>query len=120
MLHHAHRAPGYRPHDPRETVLWRAVREHWETLVARARERGAPPPKFVDDEVRAYLACGVPAAGFLRARCGACGFDRVVAFSCKGRGYAKLRNMLTCEAPRRAIVSDVEAVVSRREARDFA
>ncbi|MBU1433289.1 transposase zinc-binding domain-containing protein [Myxococcota bacterium] len=31
-------------------------------------------------------ACGVLSEGFLMARCDACGHDRLVAFSCKGRG----------------------------------
>jgi len=33
-----------------------------------------------------YLACGIFAHGFARARCGDCGHDYFVAFSCKGRG----------------------------------
>ncbi len=37
--------------------------------------------------MRAYLECGVLAHGFLRVHCDACGHDRLVAFSCKGRGF---------------------------------
>ncbi len=37
--------------------------------------------------MRAYLDCGVLAYGFLRVHCDACGHDRLVAFSCKGRGF---------------------------------
>ena len=33
-----------------------------------------------------YLECGIFAHGFARARCGDCGHDYFVAFSCKGRG----------------------------------
>ena len=33
-----------------------------------------------------YLECGIFAHGFARARCGDCGHDFLVAFSCKGRG----------------------------------
>ena len=32
------------------------------------------------------LECGIFAHGFARARCGDCGHDYFVAFSCKGRG----------------------------------
>jgi len=63
------------------------VHEHLETFLARARERDRPVPRFVERELRAYLGCGILAHGFLRVRCEACGLDRVVAFSCKGRGF---------------------------------
>jgi hypothetical protein len=35
---------------------------------------------------RAYHRCGILAHGFARIRCDACAAERVVAFSCKGRG----------------------------------
>lgn len=35
---------------------------------------------------RKYLECGVPSYGFARARCGRCGYDFFVAFSCQTRG----------------------------------
>ena len=35
---------------------------------------------------RKYLECSIFAHGFARARCGDCGHDYFVAFSCKGRG----------------------------------
>ena len=41
----------------------------------------------MERELRAYLACGVLVHGFMRAHCDACGYDRLVAFSCKGRGF---------------------------------
>jgi hypothetical protein len=41
----------------------------------------------VEREFRAYLECGILAHGFLRVHCRDCGFDRLVAFSCKGRGF---------------------------------
>jgi len=62
------------------------VREELEPFLARAREAGAPVPRFVERELRAYLDCGVLAHGFLRVHCDACGHDRLVSFSCKGRG----------------------------------
>jgi len=37
--------------------------------------------------MRAYLECGILAYGFLRVRCEDCGESRVVAFSCKKRGF---------------------------------
>ena len=50
-----------------------------------SRDRDAPVARFVERELRAYLECGVLAHGFLRLHCDACGHDRLLAFSCKGR-----------------------------------
>ena len=44
-------------------------------------------PRFVERELRAFLDCGILARGFLRVRCKDCGAERLVAFSCKGRGF---------------------------------
>jgi hypothetical protein len=63
------------------------VQQEIETFLARARERERPVPRFVERELRAFLHCGVLAHGFVRVHCDACGLDRVVAFSCKGRGF---------------------------------
>ncbi len=38
------------------------------------------------EEFERYLECGVLANGFARVRCGDCGHDLLVAFSCKRRG----------------------------------
>ncbi len=48
---------------------------------------GADLPQFVKDEFDAFLECGILANGFLRLRCGDCGHDKLVAFSCKRRGF---------------------------------
>ena len=48
-------------------------------------ERGAP--LFVKRESQRFARCGVLAHGFARFRCSGCGTDRLVAFSCKGRGF---------------------------------
>jgi Transposase zinc-binding domain len=41
--------------------------------------------RFVEQEFRDFLQCGWLAGGFARFRCGDCGLDRLVPFSCKGR-----------------------------------
>jgi hypothetical protein len=40
---------------------------------------------YVENELRAYLDCGVFARGFTRCHRDACGHDLLVAFSCKSR-----------------------------------
>ncbi|UJR87381.1 transposase [Sandaracinus amylolyticus] len=68
-------------------MLHRIVREHLETFLARRAEADAPMPGFVVDELRGYLECGVLARGAVRFACSACGHDRLVGLSCKGRGF---------------------------------
>ncbi len=77
----------YERHEPERTLLHRVVREDLESFLERSRSAGAPVARFVEREVRAYLECGVLAHGFLHVHCDACGHDRLVAFSCKRRGF---------------------------------
>jgi len=81
------RVPEYERHEPEKTLLHQVVRGELEPFLARACEAGSPVAKFVEREIRAYLDCGVLANGFLRVHCDGCGCDRLVAFSCKGRGF---------------------------------
>ena len=79
----------YRPRRPTTTPLYPVVQHHLETFLARAEEEdptGWGVPSFVERDFRAYLRCGILAHGFARARCGDCGHERLIAFSCKGRG----------------------------------
>jgi len=70
-------------------VLHRVVREHLQTflweLERHDEQRGAP--LFVKREFQRFARCGVLAHGFARFRCTGCGTERLVAFSCKGRGF---------------------------------
>jgi hypothetical protein len=77
----------YRPRRPEESILYGAVVGHLESFLARQRERGRLVPRFVERELRAFLDCGVLARGFLRIHCDACRLDRIVAYSCKCRGF---------------------------------
>ena len=77
---------GYAPRNPAESVLYNVVAGDLENFLAGQRRRDRVVPRFVERELRKFLECGVLANGFLRVHCDACGQDRVVAFSCKGRG----------------------------------
>jgi hypothetical protein len=44
-------------------------------------------PRFIERELRGFLPCGILAHGFVTMHCDDCGFDRIVAFSCKGCGF---------------------------------
>lgn len=78
----------YEPRCPGAGTLHRIVREHFETFRAQAARLrdGDGLPRFVETEFRDFLRCGSLAGGFARFQCGTCGLDRLVAFSCKGRG----------------------------------
>lgn len=90
---HAHAAAradekrSYASRRPEESILYGVVQQELETFLARARERECPVPRFVERELRSFLHCGILAHGFVRVHCDDCGLDRVVAFSCKGRGF---------------------------------
>lgn len=51
---------------------------------------GANLPPLVEGEFEVFLACGSFAQGLLRLRCGDCGHDKLVANSCKRRGFYPL------------------------------
>ncbi len=83
---HAHGASArYTPRRSEETLLHQTVCEHLETFLARASDGDHPVPHFVERELRSYVDCGILAHGFLRLHCDACGLDRLLPFSCKGR-----------------------------------
>ena len=64
------------------------AQQHAQTFFAQTEETtGASLPKFVKDEFDAFVECGILAHGFLRLRCSDCGHDKLVAFSCKRRGF---------------------------------
>ena len=65
------------------------VPHHLETFLAQAAEidpMGNGVPFWVEKDFRAYLRCGILAHGFARVRCEDCGHERLIPFSCKGRG----------------------------------
>lgn len=79
-------APAYAPRRPTETVLYGLVRQHLESFLGYAREQyDGGLPRYVEQELRAYLKCGLFSEGFTRCHCDACGHDLLVAFSCHGR-----------------------------------
>jgi len=41
----------------------------------------------VTEEFEAFLKCGILAHGFLRIKCSDCNYEKLVAFSCKKRGF---------------------------------
>jgi hypothetical protein len=81
------RAGGYVPRRPETTPLYAVLSAELETFLARREQQEHALPRFVARELRGYLDCGILAHGFLRVRCPACREERLVPFSCKGRGF---------------------------------
>ena len=78
----------YERHRPEQTTLYRLVQQHAASFFAHTEvSTGAELPRFIKDEFEAFLECGILAHGFLRLRCGECGHDKLLAFSCKRRGF---------------------------------
>src|SRR3989442_11393383 len=79
----------YRPRDVEHGVLYRVIDEHLDAFLDAATHHadGSFLPKFVEQEFRDFLTCGVLRLGFARLRCSDCAFERLVPFSCKGRRF---------------------------------
>lgn len=103
---------GYTRHRPELTVLYAVVRDNLETLYGAISDGALEVrvPKHARRELEAYLGCGIPCwKGFARFRCRDCGESRIVAFSCKGRGFcpsclgrrmcATAANLMECVLP---------------------
>ncbi len=83
----APRSTVYRRRQPERTLLYRTVQAHLATWLAFHDEgAGETAPTATEREFRRYLECGILAHGFARARCGDCGHDFFVAYSCNCRG----------------------------------
>jgi len=78
--------PGYRRHRPETTLLYRLVAEHYPKFRDRRVAEDRALPAYVEDELEAYLKCGLLERGFLRVKCDSCQAEKLVAFSCKDAG----------------------------------
>jgi hypothetical protein len=72
---------------PELTPCYKIIQEELSTFVAEREAEGRPLPRYIIEEFAAYLRCGIPAYGFLRLQCSGCHEEKIVAFSCKKRGF---------------------------------
>ena len=77
----------YERHQPEQALLYQLVEAHYPALVDQLAQQGKSLPDHVHREFEDYLKCGRLKHGFLRVRCDTCHFERLVAFSCKKRGF---------------------------------
>ena len=80
-------APTYARHAPERTLLYALVQAHYPDLIARLATQDRSLPEYVREEFEAFLRCGVLENGFLRVVCEQCHAERLLAFSCKKRGF---------------------------------
>ena len=77
----------YLRHRPESTLLYQIVQEYWPEFEAELASQGRYLPAYVTKEFDEFLKCGILEHGFLRVRCEACHDEKLLAFSCKKRGF---------------------------------
>ena len=81
----------YRPRRPRASPLWQIIHHGWDDFQAQyeASFRKAHGPLRSDaiEVVEKFYRCGDLAQGFTRLHCKDCGHEKLLAFTCKTRGY---------------------------------
>lgn len=92
----------YRPRHPERTTLYQLLEEHFDQYLLCHEERFEPRDGHLRPHIRKvvelYLDCGRMHAGFARIRCGDCGDEKLLAFSCQTRGLCP-----SCQAKRAAL-----------------
>ena len=79
--------PGYARHRPETTLLYQLVEQHCPAFRELRAVAGRPLPDYVEEEFDACLRCARMEEGFLRLRCVRCHAEKLVAFSCRKRGF---------------------------------
>ena len=93
----------YERHCPEKTLLYQTIEEHYPNFLVQLTYQGRSLPRYVQREFEDYLKCGRFEHGFpgncscialisyipvaMRVKCEDCHSERVVAFSCKRRGF---------------------------------
>ncbi len=81
----------YKRRSPEKTDLYQITYRYFEEYEKEYRQRYEYEygsfRNVIRDTIWRYLDCGILEHGFARVRCAACGFDYLVAFSCKTRFF---------------------------------
>ena len=87
MSNAAAQPSAYQRRRPELTPCYQIIAGHLNTFIAEREAEQRPLPDYVLKEFKAYLKCGILAHGFIRLKCARCCHEKVVAFSCKKRGF---------------------------------
>jgi len=79
--------PKYKRHRPEQTLLYQIIDQHYPDFLAQLAAEDRFLPDYVQQEFTEFLKCGLLEHGFLRVRCESCHHEKLVAFSCKRRGF---------------------------------
>ena len=106
----------YIRHRPEDTLFYQIVEKNYPTFRDLLEQQGRPLPAYVGREFDDFLKCGRLEHGFLRVRCDRCHQEKLVAFSCKRRGFCP-----SCGARRMAESAAllVEEVFPKRPVRQW-
>lgn len=77
----------YERRRPERTLLYQLVEQYYPRFRELLAIQGRSLPAYVQREFDDFLKCGILEHGFLRVRCQECHGERLVAFSCKRRGF---------------------------------
>ena len=77
----------YERHRPEQTLLYQLIQRYYPEFEALMAAQGRALTAYVCQEFEDYLRCGRLEHGFLRVRCETCQHEKLVAFSCKRRGF---------------------------------
>ncbi len=77
----------YKRHQPKLTLLYQIIVTYYPEFLTYMESQGKTLPTHIKKEFDAYLKCGRLEHGFIRVRCEECHHERLVAFSCKKRGF---------------------------------
>lgn len=80
-------ARAYVPRRPESTVLHQVLANNLDAFRRELYARGKALPAYVESEFAAFLDCGNLERGFARLKCTECDHERLLAFSCKRRGF---------------------------------
>ena len=88
----AETSPVYRQRNPQASQYYQCVEDHFETLEQVYDERFSKQygffRRYVAQVIYRYLDCGILHNGFARVKCGECGHEYLLAFSCKRRHFS--------------------------------
>lgn len=77
----------YERHQPEQALLYQLIEQHYPAFKASLEAQGQNLPRYIQQEFDDFLQCGRLEYGFLRVSCEDCHHERLVAFSCKRRGF---------------------------------
>ena len=81
----------YHPRRPQNSPYYQCVEDHFEAFEGiyedRFEQRYGFFRPYIKEVIYRYLDCGMLHNGFARVRCGECGHEYLLAFSCKRRHF---------------------------------